>query len=77
MYPHSVYFGLKVVSIQVLWDQSIYRVDTWTLRVRESCLKFYVRTFEPVPLNLSAGAETLKQATKAPQSTLIELIIQY
>ena len=32
MYPNSIYFGLKLVSIWVLWGQSIYYVGTWTLR---------------------------------------------
>ena len=33
MYPNSIYFGLKVVPISVLWGQSIYYLGTWTLRV--------------------------------------------
>ena len=33
MYPNSIYFGLKVVPIEVLWGQSILYLSTWTLRV--------------------------------------------
>ena len=36
MYPKSIYFGLNVVPIQVLWGQSIYYLGTWTVRVRVS-----------------------------------------
>ena len=32
MYLNSIYFGLKVVLIWALWGQSIYCLDTWTLR---------------------------------------------
>ena len=31
MYPNSIYLSLKVVSILVLWGQSIYYLDTWIL----------------------------------------------
>ena len=31
MYPNSIYLSLKVVSILVLWGQSIYYLGTWIL----------------------------------------------
>ena len=34
MYPKSIYFGLKVVSIQALWGQCIYYLGTWIFRVK-------------------------------------------
>ena len=37
MYPNSIYFGLKVVPIEVLWGQCIYDMSTWTPRV--TCLQ--------------------------------------
>ena len=36
MYPNSIYFGLKVLPIQVHWGHSIYYLGTWTLRVTGS-----------------------------------------
>ena len=33
MYLNSIYIGLKVVPIQVLWGQSMSYLGTWTLRV--------------------------------------------
>ena len=31
MYPNSIYLSLKVVSILLLWGQSIYYLGTWIL----------------------------------------------
>ena len=31
MYPNSIHLSLKVVSILVLWGQSIYYLGTWIL----------------------------------------------
>ena len=36
MCPNSIYVGLKVVPIWVLWGQCIYYMSTWTLRERFS-----------------------------------------
>ena len=33
MYPNSIHLSLKVVSILVLWGQSIYYLGTWILWV--------------------------------------------
>ena len=34
MYTNSIYFGLKVVPILVLWGQRRYYLGTWSLRAR-------------------------------------------
>ena len=31
---NGMYFGLKVVTMQVLWGQSVYCLGTWTLSVQ-------------------------------------------
>ena len=31
MYPNSIYLSLKVVSILLLWGQTIYYLGTWIL----------------------------------------------
>ena len=36
MYPNSIYFGLKVLPIQVHWGHSIYSLGTWTLRANHT-----------------------------------------
>ena len=69
MYSYSIYIGLKVVPIQVLWGQSIYYLGTWTLR---DCW-----LFQPVmsSTNRTIGEEdTVTVASKDVDKTSLLLV---
>ena len=70
MYPNSIYFGLKVVPIQVLWGQSIYYLGTWTLRVIIALIVALIEPFEGTlnskPLNPKPIPQTLRALIRTP-----------
>ena len=65
MYPNSIYLSLKVVSILVLWGQSIYCLGTWILWERVQS-KGIVEVVKMHPLQRAANQDKSQEVTKHP-----------
>ena len=75
MYPKSIYFGLKVLPVEVRCSQSIYYLGTWTLILTGALLRpfkgHYLGTWLPedlpLPTSFSPDAQTRNPGTLNPK----------